>query len=147
MAGKASWIVGGLIIIGIGVWYVVGMQKAEAPDGGYAWQLTEIPEDPATPGIPRTGVVLDTNGKTYLIGEFNGSCFVIEKSEWELVEHEKSGVICWWAGGGNEIGIFEENGPSSGSGQARTVVKVGQLDEGTAEGGGMRGNFEVLLEI
>ncbi|MBI2613087.1 hypothetical protein HYW59_04790 [Candidatus Kaiserbacteria bacterium] len=129
-----------IIIIAIGAWYVLGAQKAEAPTtSGYAWQFTELPESATAPDMPRTGVVLEAAGKTYVVGEFDGSCFVIEESEWELVEGEKSGVICWWAGGGSEVGIFEESG--------KIAVKVGQLDEGTAEGGGIRGNFQLLFEI
>ena len=58
---------------------------------------------------------------------------------WSLYESEKTGVICWWAGGGSDIGIFEEGG--------KLVLKVGSLDEGSAEIPGFRGNFQTIATI
>lgn len=138
---KALVIVLGLIVVALVGWYVASQSSSPAADklASYEWQLTELPEHPAAPGVPRTGVTLAANGKTYPVGEFDGSCFVIEGSAWQLQENESSGVICWWAGGGSEVGVFNENG--------KPVVKVGQLDEGTAETEGFRGNFQTVVQL
>ncbi len=105
----------------------------------YTWNMTELPENPGAPGVPRTGVTLTAGGKTYPVGEFDGSCADISTTSWPLLAGEKSGVICWFAGGGSEVGVFEENG--------KLFVRVGQLDEGSAEIAGTRGGFEQLFEI
>jgi len=105
----------------------------------FTWNITELGEHPSAPGIPRSVVALTSGGKTYPIGEFDGSCFEIEGTAWTLYEGEKTGVVCWWAGGGSEVGVFEENG--------KFVVKQGDLDEGTAETPGVRGNFRTILTI
>ena len=133
------WLLVAIVVIGAGV-YLWGVPKAEAPTSGdYGWQLTELPKDPAAPDKPRTGVALNVGGKVSEMGRFDGNCFVIEESAWQLEENEKSGVICWWGGGGSEVGVFTEGG--------RDVVKVGQLDEGNAEIPGFRGNFQTILEL
>src|SRR5262245_9515984 len=117
--------------------------KPVAPAGEehFAWKITQLPESTEVPGMPRTGIALETSSKVYPIGEYDGSCFEIAGGAegWSLQAGEKSGVICWWAGGGNEVGVFEENG--------KLVVKEGQLDEGTAETPGFRGNYKTLLEL
>lgn len=102
----------------------------------FTWNITELGENPAAPGTPRTAVSVTSGGKTYPVGEFNGSCAEIDGTSWVLVEGEKTGVICWWAGGGSEAGVFEENG--------KMVVKVGILEEGSAETPGFRGNFQTV---
>jgi hypothetical protein len=85
---------------------------------------------------PRTELSLRAGTRTYAIGEYYGSC---AEDDTDFLEGQISKVVCWYAGGGNEIGIFEENGTR--------VVKVGEVDEGTAEEGGFRGNFETVLEL
>lgn len=102
----------------------------------FTWNITERGEKD---GIPQSGVTLTSGGKTYDAGVFSGSCAEIDGTSWTLVEGEKTGVICWWAGGGNEIGIFEENGTF--------VLKVGSLDEGSAEVPGFRGDFQTIATI
>jgi hypothetical protein len=130
-----------LVLAGL-VWLIVtpGPQD-EAVSGkrSFVWNITELGEHPSAPGIPRAGVTLTTGGRTYPIGEFNGSCAEIDGTSWTLYEGEKTGVICWWAGGGSEVGIFEEDGT--------IVVKEGQLDEGSAETPGFRGNFKTILTL
>lgn len=112
-----------------------------APTSGkmvFTWNITELGENPDS-GAPRTSVTLTSGGKTYPIGEFDGSCAEIDGTSWPLVEGEKTGVICWWAGGGREAGVFEENG--------KMVVKLGSLDEGNAEIPGFRGDFRTVHVI
>ncbi len=93
----------------------------------------------AESGAPLTTIGLRIHGEQRGLGTYEGSCFIVEESEWELLEGEKSGIICWFAGGGQEIGIFEEDG--------KEVVKVGDVDEGSAEEPGIRGNFKTLLAL
>jgi len=102
----------------------------------FAWNIKELGENPAAPDVPRTSVSITSGGKTYAVGEFEGSCAEIDGTSWALVEGEKTGVICWWAGGGSEAGVFEENG--------KMVLKVGILEEGSAEIPGFRGNFQTI---
>lgn len=98
------------------------------PFPGISWEITEMGVDALA--VPVNSVNVKTNSQTYLIGNFSGTCFEIAGSGWSLVEGEKSGVICWWAGGGTEIGVFEENG--------KMVVKAGDIEEGSAEVPGAR---------
>ncbi|MBY0110695.1 hypothetical protein K2Y00_01685 [Patescibacteria group bacterium] len=88
---------------------------------------------------PLTAVSLIWEGKTFDAGTHPGSCVAIEGSSWALVPGEKSGAICWWAGGGVELGVFEEGG--------ELIVKRGYLDEGSAEEEGMRGGFEPFFVL
>jgi hypothetical protein len=120
--------------------YVWGTPRVEAPIvGNYSWQFTELSESIDVPGMPRTGVALLVGDAKHEIGEFDGSCAAIKGSGWELLEGEKTGAICWWAGGGSEIGVFIENN--------KDVVKVGTLDEGSAEVPGFRGDFKKIFEL
>lgn len=146
-----SKIIGAIIIVllvaGGAYWY---MQQSPASSDavvetqseskvGFTWNITEMDERADNPGVPRTNVALTSGGKTYQVGEFDGSCSEIDGTSWTLVEGEKTGVICWWAGGGSEVGVFEEGG--------KLVVKVGVLEEGTAEIPGSRGSFQTFVTI
>lgn len=96
----------------------------------YAWTFNDKGEDAS--GMPSTEVSL--NGK--VVGTYSGRCSVIKDTSWKLLDGEKDGVICWWAGGGDEIGVFEGG-----------IVKTGDLSEGDAETAGTRGNFKTLFTI
>ena len=106
----------------------------------FTWQLTDLGTDTMT-GAPLTRVTLKdaTTGKSHDLGIQSGSCSVIEKTAWKLVEHETTGIICWWAGGGVELGVFQEGD--------LLRVKTGVLEEATAETPGSRGNFKVMLSL
>ena len=106
----------------------------EAIAQGYEWIFTDLGTDDF--GMPRTIVGLMANGRAYEVGEFDGSCAEMDT---DFLPGQKSKVGCWWAGGGNEIGIFEEGG--------RDVVKVGAVGEGDAETEGFRGNFETKVSL
>ncbi len=131
-----------LLTLAGGVWLI--KTPAPLPEGAaanpngkmvFTWNITELGENPDS-GAPRTGVSVSSGGKTYPVGEFDGSCAEIDGTSWVLVEGEKTGVICWWAGGGSEAGVFEEDG--------KMVLKVGILEEGSAETPGFRGNFQTI---
>lgn len=140
-------IIGAIIIVLVGAvaWYVISGKDEVTPQTSdtatqgkvvYTWKTAAMPEQD---GVPRTSVTLVVGDKSYALGEFSGSCSEIDGTSWTLVEGEKTGVICWYAGGGNELAIFEENG--------KAVVKQGDLDEGSAETPGMRGNFRTVLAL
>lgn len=116
------------------------LEQANAVHGGenrFEWTFEQKGED-AT-GVPSTAVTLWRGDAIYAAGTYAGTCSVIEESAWKLYEGELSGVICWFAGGGNEIGVFQENDSY--------VVKVGELDEGSAEEPGFRGHFQTLFAL
>lgn len=102
------------------------------------WIFTSAGEDKAS-GAPLTKITLQAGDKTHELGLYQGSCSEIKDSSWELLESEQEGVICWWAGGGTELGVFREG--------KKLIVKKGILEEGTAEGGGFRGDFKTFLEL
>ncbi len=72
----------------------------------FTWNIIPIDEQS---DIPQSRVSMVYKNKIYELGVFQGSCFRIADSEWEYVSGESDGVICWWAGGGVEIGVFPEN--------------------------------------
>jgi hypothetical protein len=90
---------------------------------------------------PQNKVTLTFNGKNIEVGTYAGLCVPLEAPVGDsgLLPGEVSGVLCWWAGGGDEIGVFKE-----GDGY---VVKVGAQDEGDAQSAGFRGDFKTLMKL
>lgn len=128
-----------LFLIGFGIYSY--QQGANSPlpnpmvsNTVYSWMFTELGADKTT-GIPMTKMGLKTGGRTYELGTYQGRCTEITQSTWKLLPNERTGVICWHAGEGKEIGVFEENGVRS--------IRVGDIAEGTAEGAEIRGNFVI----
>jgi hypothetical protein len=76
------------------------------------------------------------NERTIEAGTFAGLCSIIEQPE---SSDELTGVLCWFAGAGDEIGVFEEN--------EILVLKKGELGEPTAETAGFRGNFTTITQL
>lgn len=101
----------------------------------FSWRFATTESDDGMP--PRTQVDLITDGDVYDAGAYAGSC--AEVAAENLLPNEVSGVVCWWAGGGDEIAIFKEGG--------RYVLKHGLQEESTAESDGFRGNFTELAVI
>ena len=102
----------------------------------FAWRFTtkEGTED----GLPpRTDVALITNGNTYDLGGYPGSCAEITSAN--LLPNEVAGVLCWWAGVGDEIGVFFEN--------ETYIVRRGFQGEPTPESEGYRGSFNDLVVL
>ncbi len=124
--------------VGVSRYFVVETGTLREINSGTKWILNDTGETTDS-DAPMTAVELQIDEEKRTVGTYEGSCFVIEESEWKLYEGEISGVICWWAGGGTEIGIFEENGVR--------VVKVGTIEEGSPEEPGIRGNFETLFAL
>jgi hypothetical protein len=105
------------------------------------WRFESAPE---VDGIPQTKVVVNVNGDYHDAGTFEGSCAEVGATGGVdgkgLLAGELSAAQCWYAGGGNEIGIFaHEDGGYE--------VMVGELSEGDAETAPFRGDFEVKASI
>ncbi len=105
------------------------------------WQWIFDPAGADATGTPKTNVILRNGDTSYAIGTFLGSCFDVSQSDWKLLEKEGefAGAICYFAGRGNEIGVFSEGG--------KALIQVGDVDEGDAEHPPVRGNFKTLFEI
>lgn len=133
-----------------GAWYHATKTKAPEPAsadqeaeqaaaGGaiapaIAWEFMDAGE---VDGIPQTRVKVFIDGETHELGVSQGSC--AELTAENLEENQVSGALCWYAGAGDEYGVFIEN--------ERYVVKKGVQEEPTAESAGFRGDFEVLLSL
>ena len=106
------------------------------------WVFSAVaPSDP-TSGTPVTKVSLAIDGGVpRVIGSYAGSCTTIIGSAWQLQQNETSGAICYYAGGGNEIGVFVNANDSTLS------VQQGDVDEGSGETPSTRGNFHELFKV
>lgn len=105
------------------------------------WQLTDAGE---TDGFSYTNVTVLVNGTTYEAGRYMGSCSEIDErggiDGTGLLPGELSAVQCWYAGGGDEIGVFaHEDGGYD--------LLAGELAEGDAENPPFRGSFRILTTI
>jgi hypothetical protein len=103
----------------------------------FVWKFDEVSSNGSTE--PRTHVVLTYKGKTFDIGNISGNCSDIATGSWPLLKNEVAGAICYFAGGGEEIGVFSVNGT--------LAVKKGVVEEGDAENPGTRGDFKVLFTL
>jgi hypothetical protein len=161
--GKKSmnvvWVLVGLVILA-GLWYLLSGKRAEAPAPGeeaaareegsaseqamredtpnFLWEFFPAGGDNDT-GAPKTRITLTANGETKEVGTFDGSCLVINGSSWALAQNELTGVICWFGGAGDEVGIFYEN--------SQYVVKQGVIEEGVEGESGLRGNYKTLFTL
>lgn len=107
----------------------------QAPDPA-VWTFQE---QAAQEGIPQTEVILSYNNVSHVLGVHAGSCFLVEESGWELLQHEETGVICYFAGGGTELGVFNRDGV--------ITVEQGAIEEGSAEVPGLRGDFTIIKAL
>lgn len=116
------------------------MATTPAATHSYEWAFQIVGGDAQT-GADKSQVTLTYDGTSKDAGTYEGHCSVIgaDGSAWPLMPNELTGVICWWAGAGDEVGVFLENG-------AR-VVKHGTLDEGSAEVPGTRGGYTTLFTL
>ncbi len=111
-----------VVVIGGGAWWFLAKEIASAPTVARApevsWQYASKGEDET--GTPQTEVSVTISGKTSVVGTYQGSCSSVST----LADGEVSGTLCWYAGGGKELGVFNENG--------KWVVKEGDQDEGNS---------------
>lgn len=153
-----AWLLVALVII-VGLIYFLGKgESAHAPADGAAleeesgamektsvgpslsWEFAPAGGDSAT-GAPLTKVMLVVNGESRDLGTATGSCSIVDGSgtTWSLMEGEITGTICYFAGAGEEYGVFYDAGAY--------VVKKGSVEEGSAEVAGSRGGYEALFTI
>lgn len=132
-------IIAALLVAGGYIWYA--RTHLAAPTSPlvdeFTWSFLDRGVE-ASSSIPKTDVALRIAGVDVPLGTYDGSCFAVAGSQWPLLQGEVSGAICYWAGGGREIGVFEEGG--------KLVLKQGDVDEGDAETPGTRGNFVPLTK-
>jgi|SRR3989344_1032860 len=108
----------------------------------YQWGFVDLGAD--VDNNPHTKVSLNVDGKVYDAGTYLGGCSEVESGEigvtGELADmNEKSRVQCWFAGSGDEVGVFQE--------ALEIIVKHGELGEGDNGDAPFRGNFKTLFTI
>lgn len=122
-------------------------QDSEVPDvtfegkSSVTWQFTDVGE---VDGMSQTQVMVLINGTPHEAGTFPGSCSEVGASGGVdgtgLLAGELSAAQCWFAGGGNEIGVFaHEDGGFD--------LMVGDLSEGSEGAGMFRGDFSIQSTI
>jgi hypothetical protein len=103
-----------------------------------AWTFTPAGED-ATTNAQKTQVTVTWDGTAHDAGTYLGSCAEIDGTNGSLDENQVSGALCWFAGAGDEIGVFNEGG--------KYVIKYGEQQEPSAEAQGFRGNFKTIITL
>lgn len=108
------------------------------------WKLSSAGTSPTDESMTFTNVAVVINNTSYEIGKFAGSCSEVGASGGVdgkgLLTGELSAVQCWFAGGGDEIGVFaHEDGGFD--------ILVGELSEGEDGAGLFRGDFKVKQTI
>jgi hypothetical protein len=102
----------------------------------FEWRFESAGENEQI-SAPLTRVTLVANGTMYEVGTFTGSCSELKQEQ--LTEGELTAALCWWAGAGDELGVFQVD--------KKFVLKRGEQQEPTAETAPFRGNFTTLVEI
>lgn len=100
------------------------------------WTAEPQYRDPETAAMVSKVFLTVASGERFEVGTSQGDCFPIIGSGWELLEGERSGMVCYSGGGGDEYGVFNEYG--------KVVVKRGLVEEGNDEYAGGRMEFEVI---
>ncbi len=118
-----------VILIAVAGGYYYGAQEKVTPPT-HRFVFTDAGE---VDGIPQTRAQVFVGNEAREVGTYAGSCAA---QTTDLLPGEVEKIVCWYAGGGYELGVFIENG--------KTVLKVGELSEGDAETAGFRGNFKTL---
>ena len=118
-----------------------GMTQPASQKISIAWRFDVGSE---IQGMPSTNVGVVINGTNHPVATFIGSCSEIGANGGidgkGLLTGELAGAQCWFAGAGNEIGVFahEDGGVD---------IMVGELGEGEAGAAMFRGNFNVKTTI
>ncbi len=106
-----------------------------------AWRFADAGE---TEAIPYSSVTAVIHGQAYEVGKFAGSCSEIGASGGidgkGLLAGELSAAQCWFAGGGDEIGVFANEGGGYD-------IMVGGLSEGEEGSAMFRGDFKIKTHI
>ncbi len=124
-------------------WIEIDSAQIGTAKASISWKFTDMDFDAAN--TPHTEVTAIVNGKEYVVGTFEGSCSEVGASGGVdgkgLLAGEVSAAQCWFAGGGDEIGVFaHEDGGYQ--------IMVGSLSEPDGEGAtGFRGDFKIKTDI
>jgi len=115
--------------------------RSASEEASIMWRLADAGE---TDGMPHTKVTALVNGTAYEVGTFAGSCSEIGAGGGidgkGFLAGELSAVQCWFAGSGDEIGIFaHEDGGFD--------ILTGALAEGEAGSALFRGDFTVWQSV
>lgn len=132
-----------LILVVLGIWWFVRTRDGDTARvatpvvaNEVEWSFDEVEKNEST-GLPQTKVTAKVHGEKYDAGTYSGTC--VERKKEELLEGQISGVLCYAAGFGDEVGVFKD---------ARDyTLQVGEVQEPSAEGPEFRGNFRVLTII
>ena len=108
----------------------------------YEWVFRE--GETGSSGVPNTAVSLKVNGKSYPLGNYDGSCKEVKTNETGILREkadigEIPRVQCFFAGFGYELGVFKV--------EKKVIVKVGDISVGEEDGGPFRGNWKTLKEL
>lgn len=130
-----------VVAAGVGFWWYTHQGGASsAPEHttapNFRWQFVPAGEDTATGG-PKTTIYLAYNNTKKEVGTYIGSCSEVQAEV--LQQNEVSAALCWFAGGGDELGVFKEGDTY--------VVKHGEQSEGNEVEVGFRGNFKTLFQV
>jgi hypothetical protein len=110
-----------LLLGGAGIYFMTSNQSTnvsvDAPTEGYEYVDTPryalsdfswvVGDLPSTDGVPKNSVALSVKGKLYPAGESVG-CNTEAQSE--LKPSEVARLVCWFAGGGDEFVVTNEEG-------------------------------------
>lgn len=150
-------VIAGLFVIGGGAYVALKPEAASAPhhtdemhvathasltSADIHWKFDDAGERDT---IPYTRVSVQVGEEVHDLGEFQGSCSVVDANGGidgkGLLAGELSAAQCWFAGGGDEIGVFaHEDGGYQ--------VMVGSISEPDGEGSvGFRGDFKIRADI
>ena len=135
-----------IVLIGAGAWYYTSQQDA-ASDTQLSGKIVprwsfESVQSSNEADIPTTKVTLAIGDKMYDAGTYQGTCAEVGEgasASLPLQENEVSAAFCYYAGAGDEIGIFSEGN--------RYVLKHGEYQEPSGEGGEFRGNLTTILSL
>lgn len=86
---------------------------------------------------PKTKVTVHIKNKEYDAGTYTGSC--IEKTVADLHTNEISGVRCWFAGAGDEVGVYSNNNTYT--------IEHYEIGEPTAESPAFRSEGNILISL
>lgn len=140
-------IIGVVVFIALGV-YVYNSQQTptnvETPVSGKVRGIEDVSSVKSTDiswifeyqeSDASTKVSVKIQENIYTAGTYQGSCSV----RTDLNANELGGSLCWYAGFGDELGIYKEND--------RLIIKHREIEEGSDEIDGFKGEFESLLTL
>lgn len=108
-----------LVVVMLLVILALAVYRSQSPVYAPALSWSFTTEDADGIDAPKTTVFLQMDTQKYTVGTYAGTCF--DRPREEMGDGEISGVRCWWAGGGDDVGVFSEQG--------KMVLKQRVLDE------------------